>query len=47
MGQWMKSPGHRANVLRRGYREIGAGLAQGTPRGGSGATFAHEFGRRG
>jgi uncharacterized protein YkwD len=24
---WMKSPGHRANVLRRGYREIGIGMA--------------------
>jgi uncharacterized protein YkwD len=24
---WMKSPGHRANVLERGYREIGIGFA--------------------
>jgi len=24
---WMKSPGHRANVLETGYREIGIGLA--------------------
>ena len=24
---WMKSPGHRANVLETGYRDIGIGLA--------------------
>jgi uncharacterized protein YkwD len=24
---WMKSPGHRANVLEPGYREIGIGMA--------------------
>ena len=28
---WMKSPGHRANVLDTGYREIGIGLAFGAP----------------
>jgi uncharacterized protein YkwD len=28
---WMKSPGHRANVLESGYREIGVGLAFGAP----------------
>ena len=28
---WMKSPGHRANVLETGYREIGVGLAFGAP----------------
>jgi len=28
---WMKSPGHRANVLESGYREIGLGLAFGAP----------------
>jgi uncharacterized protein YkwD len=28
---WMKSPGHRANVLERGYREIGIGVAYGAP----------------
>jgi uncharacterized protein YkwD len=28
---WMKSPGHRANVLEAGYREIGVGLAFGAP----------------
>ncbi len=28
---WMHSPGHRANVLEPGYREIGIGLAFGAP----------------
>jgi uncharacterized protein YkwD len=28
---WMKSPGHRANVLETGYREIGIGLAYQAP----------------
>ena len=28
---WMKSPGHRANVLQPGYREIGVGLAYEAP----------------
>jgi uncharacterized protein YkwD len=28
---WMKSPGHRANVLETGYREIGIGLALQAP----------------
>ena len=28
---WMTSPGHRANVLESGYREIGVGLAFGAP----------------
>jgi len=28
---WMKSPGHRANILEPGYREIGIGLAYRAP----------------
>ncbi|MDO9378808.1 MAG: CAP domain-containing protein [Nocardioidaceae bacterium] len=27
---WMKSPGHRANILTRGYRQIGVGVARGS-----------------
>jgi uncharacterized protein YkwD len=27
MDGWMKSPGHRANILRKEYREIGIGIA--------------------
>ena len=27
VSMWMKSPGHRANILEPGYREIGIGMA--------------------
>jgi uncharacterized protein YkwD len=43
---WMGSPGHRANVLRRDYREVGIGVAMGTPEGGDGITVASGFGTR-
>jgi uncharacterized protein YkwD len=29
MDAWMNSPGHRANILNCGYREIGVGLYRG------------------
>ena len=41
---WMDSPGHRANILNNRFREIGIGLTLGSPRGGTGATYATEFG---
>lgn len=44
---WMHSAGHRANILNRSFREIGIGVALGSPRGRSGATYVNEFGRRG
>ena len=28
---WMRSPGHKANILRRQFREIGIGIAIGAP----------------
>jgi uncharacterized protein YkwD len=31
VAMWMKSPGHRANILEPGYREIGVGLAYDAP----------------
>jgi uncharacterized protein YkwD len=45
---WMRSPGHRANILRPGFREIGLGVVSGTPRPDApiGATYASAFGRR-
>jgi uncharacterized protein YkwD len=43
---WMHSAGHRANILNRGFREIGVGVALGAPTGGTGATYVNEFGRR-
>ena len=41
---WMNSPGHRANILNRRFREVGIAITLGSPRGGSGATYATEFG---
>jgi uncharacterized protein YkwD len=31
VGMWMNSPGHRANILEPGYREIGIGMAYKAP----------------
>jgi uncharacterized protein YkwD len=44
---WMHSAAHRANILSRSFREIGIGLASGTPEGQAGATYTTDFGRRG
>jgi uncharacterized protein YkwD len=47
---WMHSPGHRANILSRHFREIGIGIAVGIPVGGAhasrggGATYTTDFG---
>jgi uncharacterized protein YkwD len=45
---WMNSPGHRANILQRRFREIGMGLALGAPENPEGlaATYATDFGAR-
>ena len=43
---WMNSPPHRANILSTSFREIGIGLAMGTPVGGVGATYTTDFGKR-
>ena len=45
----MDSPGHRANILRRQFREIGIGIALGAPVGAGGlhgATYTADFGVR-
>ena len=46
---WMHSPGHRANILNGSFREIGIGIARGTPHRqyDDGATYATDFGTRG
>lgn len=45
MKAWMQSPGHRANVVKRSYREIGIGVVIGTPSAGDdGATYTADFG---
>jgi uncharacterized protein YkwD len=41
---WMQSAGHRANILARSFNQIGIGIANGAPTGGSGATYATDFG---
>ena len=41
---WMHSAGHRANILSGAYKVIGIGIANGAPTGGSGATYATDFG---
>lgn len=45
VGAWMRSPVHRRVLLRRRYREIGVGIAAGTPPGDRGATYAAELGQ--
>jgi uncharacterized protein YkwD len=48
---WMHSPGHRANILYRGFREAGVGVAAGVPDASAdavgGATYTLDFGARG
>jgi uncharacterized protein YkwD len=45
MKAWMNSPAHRANVVKRAYREIGIGIEIGTPTAGDeGATYTADFG---
>jgi uncharacterized protein YkwD len=42
----MASAGHRANILSPSFRESGVGVAIGSPQGGGGATYTHDFGAR-
>ena len=47
---WMHSPGHRANILQRNFRQIGIGISAGAPvhtARRSGATYTTDFGMRG
>jgi uncharacterized protein YkwD len=42
---WMHSPGHRANILRPGFREVGIGIVPAHMRGGpAAAIYTTEFG---
>jgi uncharacterized protein YkwD len=47
---WMRSSGHRANILQRSFREIGIGIETGLPvrlsAAQSGATYTTDFGYR-
>ncbi len=45
---WMKSAGHRANILSPSFREVGIGVAIGAPGAtGRGATYTTDFGSKG
>jgi uncharacterized protein YkwD len=45
MNAWMNSAGHKANILKRSYKEIGLGIRLGVPTDPTvGATFTAEFG---
>ncbi len=45
MRAWMNSPGHKANIVKRAYREIGIGVVTGIPSGDdAGATYTADFG---
>jgi uncharacterized protein YkwD len=47
MRGWMNSAPHRRNILDRGFREVGIGVAIGAPgTSDPGATYATDFGRR-
>jgi uncharacterized protein YkwD len=44
---WMESPGHRANILKRSFRDMGVGVVLGVPvSDAAGTTYAVEFGVR-
>ncbi len=46
---WMRSPGHRANILDRRYRDTGIGISPHAPssltHGQAGAVYTQDFGR--
>ncbi|MGB2710437.1 MAG: CAP domain-containing protein, partial [Conexibacter sp.] len=47
---WMHSPGHRANILSRSFRDVGIAVLRGTPlgiRGRHPRTITVDFGARG
>jgi uncharacterized protein YkwD len=47
MTSWMNSPGHKANILKRAYHEVGIGIHLGVPSDDTvGATYTLDFGVR-
>ena len=45
MNAWMNSPGHKANILKKAYREVGIGIRLGVPSDSTvGATITTDFG---
>ena len=43
---WLNSPGHRAVIVDRGFRYVGAGRASGRFRGGKSTIWTVQFGSR-
>ena len=45
---WMHSPGHKANILNRNFRDVGVGFSPGTPGNpnADGGTYTTDFGMR-
>jgi uncharacterized protein YkwD len=44
---WMRSRGHRANILTASYRELGIGVRPGVPKdAGVGATYTTDYGAK-
>jgi uncharacterized protein YkwD len=43
---WMRSPGHKENILRRSFKDFGIGVARGVPQQAkfSGGTYVNTFG---
>ena len=47
MDAWMNSAGHKANILKRAYKEVGIGIKLGVPSdSGVGATVTADFGAK-
>jgi uncharacterized protein YkwD len=47
VAQWMASPGHRRNILEPAFRDVGIGVAGGSPGDpGEGVTVTTDFGAR-
>jgi uncharacterized protein YkwD len=45
MNAWMNSAGHKANIIKKAYREVGIGIRLGVPSNeGVGATITADFG---
>jgi uncharacterized protein YkwD len=45
MNSWLNSPDHKANILKRAYREVGVGIRLGVPSDDTvGATYTLDFG---
>ena len=44
--RWMRSPGHRSNILNARFREVGIGYVTGSYKGGTSTMWTADFGNR-